>query len=176
VIKGRFLWTSDEDAKESLAKLGDVRHLEAFDVKDRAVLVALRQGGLEAVDLGDALLRPGDESRPVLPHFAPVDTQVARRHGFVWRIGTPTGFLHGAPAAVALHRPSGSGAAKTPTRKASLKSPGRSEFTLGDGGDARAERASSGDEVFFIGRRDEEVYFCERMTSSFRILRLSLES
>jgi len=29
------------------------------------------------------------------------------------------------------------------------------------------------DEVLFLGRKDDEIYFCERNAGSFRILRLS---
>jgi hypothetical protein len=174
VIKGRFVWTVDDAQGDASSKLGDVRHLEAFDVKDGSVLVALRHGGLEAVDLADALLQPGDDSRSILPHFHPSEEQVARRHPFIWKVGTPTGFQHGSAAAIAsLHQAGGSGH-RGPSRKASLptaKSPGRAEFLLSAGGNDEQERTSH-DEVFFLGRKDDEVYFCERSGNSFRILRI----
>lgn len=74
VLKGRVMWSSDDseepDALVTSSVLGDVKRIEAFDTRDhRAVVVALRQGGLEAVDMGDALCQPGDESRPFLPMF-----------------------------------------------------------------------------------------------------------
>jgi hypothetical protein len=167
VIKGRFMWTPDED------RLGDVRHLEAFDVQERAVLVALRRGGLEALDLGDALLQPGDASRSVIPHYAPPVAEVARRRAFTWKIGTPAAFQHASAAAVAsIHK---AGQHRGPSRKASLpsaKSPGRTEFLLA--GD-EYER-STHDEVFFLGRKGDEVYFCERTGGAFRILRICPDS
>ncbi|KAF7339814.1 GYF domain-containing protein [Mycena venus] len=97
VLKGRFVWSDDAenegqgpDAKPApLGRMGDVKRLEAFDVKDRSVLVAMRQGGLEAVDLSDALLKPADESRTVLPQFSPPPSNINRRGPFVWKIGTP---------------------------------------------------------------------------------------
>jgi hypothetical protein len=171
VLKGRFVWTADDVDDDPYSKLGDVKRLEAFDVNDRSVLVAMRQGGLEAVDLGDALLRPGDDSRPVLPHFHLPDTQVNRRGAFIWKIGSPAPYPHGSAAAIAavpkLRIP------RTPAKKSSLgpaKSPGRPDFTVGV--DADTERFMQ-DEVFFIGRKDDEVYFCERNAGTFRILRLS---
>jgi hypothetical protein len=180
VIKGRFHWTADIDSPQDglggPGRLGDVRRIEAFDVSgDRAVLVALRQGGLEAVDLGDALLQPGDESRSVLPHFAPPVAEVARRTAFVWRIGTPAGFQHGSAAAVASLTRAAS--AKGPARKASLpvtKSPARGEFSPSEdhGHHHHHHQPMSQDEVFFIGRKDDEVYFCERSANTFRILRI----
>jgi hypothetical protein len=172
VIKGRFVWTADDAAKDGAGRLGDVRHLEAFDVKERSVLVALRHGGIEAVDLGDALLQPGDDSRPVIPHYQPSDKEFARRNPFIWKIGTPAGFQHGSAAAVAsLHK--ASAGHRGPSRKASLptaKSPGRTEFMSSN--DDHHERSSQ-DEVFFIGRKEDEVYFCERNGGTFRILRIS---
>lgn len=173
VIKGRFVWTADDGEDDSFGKLGDVKRLEAFDVKKRSVLVALRQGGLEAVDLGDALLKPGDDSRPVLPHFHPPDVNVNRRSPFIWKIGSPTAFPHGTSAAAATLPLPKARTPRTPAKKQGLapaKSPGRPDFSLGSDGDA--ERFGLQDEVFFIGRKDDEVYFCERNAGTFRILRL----
>jgi hypothetical protein len=165
VIKGRFVWTPDDTSNDS--RMGDVRRLEAFDVKDRSVLVAMRQGGLEAVDLGDALLRPGDDSRPALPHFTPPDGSTNRRGSFLWRIGSPTGYHPSSSQAIASIHSLGS---RTSHKKQNtvLKSPGRSEFVSGPEGDG--DRIQ--DEVFFIGRKDDDVYLCERNAGTFRILRL----
>lgn len=102
VLKGRFMWSADDDddtssIMSSAPRLGDVKRLEAFDVQDRAILVAMRQGGLEAVDFGDALLLPADQSRTLFPHFHPPTASVNRRGSFVWKIGTPTSSSTGSP-------------------------------------------------------------------------------
>jgi hypothetical protein len=42
VLKGRFLWSDNEGEDAKLApigRMGDVKRLEAFDVKDRSILV-----------------------------------------------------------------------------------------------------------------------------------------
>ena len=53
--------------------LGDVKHLKAFEVNQaaRVVVVAFRQGGIEAVDVGDAIMTPGDGCHTVYPYFDP---------------------------------------------------------------------------------------------------------
>ncbi|KAF7320259.1 GYF domain-containing protein [Mycena kentingensis (nom. inval.)] len=171
VLKGRFLWSDDgeaEDNKASLGRMGDVKRLEAFDIKgDRAVLVAMRQGGLEVVDFGDALLKPADESRTVLPEFNPPPSNINRRGPFVWKIGTPVG-----TGATVLSSKSKSGFSHhIPGKKQSsiVKSPaGRTEFSVGN--DAETEMV---DEALFLGRKEDEIYICERNAGSFRILRLS---
>ncbi|KZT74736.1 hypothetical protein DAEQUDRAFT_760759 [Daedalea quercina L-15889] len=165
VLKGRFLWTAD-DEDSSPIRLGDVKRLEAFDVDDRAVLVAMRQGGVEVVDFADALLRPADYSRTTYPHFQPPGSSISRRGPFVWKIGTPmsstsmslssASFIPGKPPS---RRKISSGPVKSP----------RSDFTLSGDGDSD----KSQDEVLFLGRKDDDIYFCERRVNSFRILRLS---
>lgn len=167
VLRGRFLWSADDEEEGSpygMARLGDVKRLEAFDVADRAVLVAMRQGGLEVVDFGDALLQPADHSRTNFPHFHPPSSAVNRRGPFVWRIGTPlshtasTTSLSSFPSKP-LHRKKQSAGP--------IRASGRSD--LSGSGEADAER----DEVLFLGRKDNEVYICERRMGSFRILRLA---
>ncbi|KAI0094721.1 hypothetical protein BDY19DRAFT_988528 [Irpex rosettiformis] len=172
IMKGRFMWSSDEDEDNDLlinTRLGDVKRLEAFDVKDRSVLVALRQGGVEIVDFADALLLPADSSRTIFPHFHPPASSVNRRSAFIWRIGERTSSLSDSPPMPSLPP-------KLPSRfhgkKASLgpsKLQGREGSSVS--GDVDSEHPR--DEVFFIGRKDDDVYFCERRFGSFRILRLS---
>nr|GAT47858.1 predicted protein [Mycena chlorophos] len=170
VLKGRFQWSDDGDAEETkahLARMGDVKRLEAFDIKgNRAVLVAMRQGGLEAVDLGDALLKPADESRTVLPEFNPPPSNINRRGPFVWKIGTPVG-----TGATVLSTKSKSGFAHhiaSKKQSAVSRSPmGRTEFATGE------PESEVVDEVLFLGRKEDEIYICERNAGSFRILKLS---
>ncbi|KAH7883729.1 hypothetical protein F5I97DRAFT_1813476 [Phlebopus sp. FC_14] len=165
VLKGRFVWSADEvgDSRPLSPRMGDVKRLEAFDVKDRSVIVALRQGGLEAMDFGDALFRPADESRTVLPHFLSSSSNTNRRGPFVWKIGTSIDSTTGGTA-LSFKPRTGAG------KKASYplgKSPSRSEFGgLGDG-DAEAT-----EEVIFLGRNGDELYLCERNVGAFRILKL----
>ncbi|KAG7450356.1 uncharacterized protein BT62DRAFT_927665 [Guyanagaster necrorhizus] len=172
VLKGRFVWSKDaqEDSKHATPfRMGDVKRLEAFDVKDRSVLVAMRQGGLEAVDLSDALLKPGDESRTALPQYNPSSSNFNRRGPFVWKIGTP---ISGSSSSAVLpskpkishysHYTSGKKTSSGPS-----KSPaGRTEFNVGH------IESEMNDEVLFLGRKDDEIYICERNAGSFRILRL----
>ncbi|PCH33537.1 hypothetical protein WOLCODRAFT_135182 [Wolfiporia cocos MD-104 SS10] len=176
VLKGRFLWSADEpdDFSPSTVRLGDVKRLEAFDVDNRAVLVAMRQGGLEVVDFGDALLRPADHSRTVYPHFQPPFSSISRRGPWVWRIGTP---LSSQPSYSSLSSANLALSSKSPAnssgyRKKAGTGPAkhaRSDFThAGDGDSDRLQ-----EEVLFLGRKDDDVYLCERRVSSFRILRLS---
>ncbi|KAG6911846.1 hypothetical protein DXG01_000093 [Tephrocybe rancida] len=171
VLKGRFVWSSDEQDEDTksilMGRMGDIKRLEALDVDDRAVLVAMRQGGLEAVDLSDALLRPADESRTVLPQFAPPASNINRRAPFVWKIGTP---VSSSPTTATVLSSKGKGSYNHLSKKSSTgptKSPAvRSEFSLGD------VELDPHDEVLFLGRKDDEIYFCERNAGSFRILRL----
>lgn len=167
VLKGRFLWSSDSD--EGFSRLGDVKRLEAFDVDDRAVLVAMRQGGLEVVDFGDALLRPADFSRSVLPQFHPPFSSTNRRGPYVWKIGSE---VSPTPASSVIGLPPKTPATRSHLKKQSTgpaKSPGRGDFSHN-----RDDRDSDDrEEVLFLGRRDDELYLCERRLASFRILRLS---
>ena len=170
VLRGRFLWSPDEEDDGPMSgsvRLGDVKRLEAFDVDDRAVLVAMRQGGLEVVDFGDALLLPADHSRTQFPHFRPPTSSVNRRGAFVWKIGSPLSASSSTTSLSSL--PS-----KTPPRShlkkqsaGAMRTPGKSDFSMN--GDADVDR----DEVLFLGRKDDEVYFCEKRIGSFRILRLA---
>jgi hypothetical protein len=160
------MWSNDEsqdEVKAPVGKMGDVKHLEALDVKDRSVLIAMRQGGLEAVDLGDALLRPADQSRTTLPAFHPPSTTVNRRPPFVWKIGTPIDSSNAPLSAFSK------GKSVVP-RKAGIsitKSTNASQGPVGTDADG-----DPNDEVMFLGRKEDEIYYCERNAGSFRILRL----
>lgn len=169
VLKGRFMWSKDQDDTKPSAlggRMGDVKRLEAFDVKDRSVLVAMRQGGLEAVDLSDALLKPGDESRTALPQFNPTPSNYNRRGPFVWKMGTPISGL-GSSSTLLPSKARASHMSSKKMSTGSTKSPsGRTELNTG------YVDHDMTDEVFFLGRRDNEIYICERNAGSFRILRL----
>jgi hypothetical protein len=150
--------------------MGDVKRLEAFDVHDRAVIVAMRHGGLEAMDLGDALLKPADESRTVLPQFAPPPSHTNRRGPFVWRIGTPiTSSL--ASSAALSNKSKGSLLSAKKQNAGAGKSLARTEISPGGDGES-----DSLDEVMFLGRKRDEMYLCERNAGTFRILRLAPNS
>ena len=167
VLKGKFFWSSDnsqEPKSSSFGKMGDIKRLEALDLRERAVLVAMRQGGLEVVDLGDALLNPADESRTILPHYNPSQTNINRRAPFVWKIGTPivdTQLNELTTESRIIHNSKKTSTG--PKRNSSGKSDSiSSDFDM-----------DSQDEVLFLGRKEDEIYFCERNAGSFRILRLS---
>lgn len=180
VLKGRMMWSSDgaelvDRSAGSSGPMGDVKRVEAFDTKDqRAVVVALRQGGLEAADMGDALFQPGDESRSAFPMFISPGGATARRKNYVWKLGS---------AAEDVSTPSRSqGGSSTPPSPAS-----RSETVLvrkhanglgkkkrqamGDGEDSTP--LSPDEDILYLGRNLDAVYMCERSVDSFRILRLS---
>lgn len=167
VLNGRFIWSNDNSQETKLfGKMGDIKRLEALDVRERAVLVAMRQGGLEVVDLGDALLKPADESRTILPHYNPPQTNINRRAPFVWKIGTPI-------VNTQLSELMSEGRRIHNSKKASIGSKqnftGRIDSISGD------FVTESQDEILFLGRKEDEIYFCERNTASFRILRLSID-
>jgi len=173
VLKDRFLWTQDEvdiDGQTvNSGRLGDVKRLEAFDLQGRSVLVAMRQGGLEAVELNDALLRPADASRDVLPHYTAAPTQMNRRRIFTWRIGSPVSSTSSTTTAV-ITLPRTPSRYSMPSKKSCApgKSPARTEFGHGD-----TENDHTRNEIMFLGRQDDSVYVCEREGETFRILRLS---
>lgn len=173
VLKDRFFWTSDEDVDGQLlhsGRLGDIKRLEAFDLQGRSVLVAMRQGGFEAVDLTDALLRPADASRDMLPHFTAPPFQMTRRKIFTWRIGSPASSSSSASVTVTT-LPRNSSRHNLSARKPGIgpgRASGRQEFGSGD---FDGERPRS--EILFLGRQDDSVYLCERDGDTFRVLRLS---
>ena len=171
VLKDRFFWTTDDDVDGQLlhsGRLGDIKRLEAFDLQDRSVLVAMRQGGFEAVDLTDALLRPADASRDVLPHFTAPPFQMNRRKIFTWRIGSPPSSSSSTSVTV-TSLPRNSSRHNVSAKKPSTgKSSARQEFGNGD-----FEGEHSRSEILFLGRQDDNVYLCEKDGETFRVLQLS---
>ena len=162
VLRGRFFWSSDNssETKSSSGKMGDIKHLETLDVRERAVVVAMRQGGLEVVDVGDALLKPADESRTILPHYNP-QTNISRRAPFVWKIGTP--IVNTEP-----HELVSESRGIHDSKKASIGPKSGKPDTISSDFNVDPQ-----DEVLFLGRKGNEIYYCERNLGSFRILRLS---
>jgi hypothetical protein len=172
VLKGRFVWSKDEDDKKGLvlnSRMGDVKRLETIDMGDRSVLIAMRQGGLEAIDLSDALLRPADVSRTLLPHFNPPQSSFSRRGPFVWKMGTPISSGLSSDGALAPSPSSGARGSAKKLSTTSGKSSGRSDF-LSHGTDADSDLTQ--DEILFLGRKNDSLYLCEKNSSSFRILHL----
>lgn len=170
VLKNRVVWNSDEaDAgSPSISKMGDVKRLEAFDVNNRAVLVALRQGGFEAADVGDAMLAPADASRLAFPQFHPASSAVNRRSTFLWRIGSSVSDVNSRssfdPATTNCNGTTPN-LVKAPTRREERGTSYESE-----------DEFTPDQEMIFLARNGDEVYFCERGIGSFRILRLSPRS
>lgn len=179
VLKGRLLWSAPQ------SQAGEVRRVEAFDVRDRAVVVALRRSALEAVDVGDALLAPGDESRMLMPDYTVPVTATNRRTPFVWRIGAP------------LNPPSTSGGGgghlrsestpelvgRKPVRhKRDIQLQHALEREMGYEKEREREREkelrewskhAAQEEVLFLGREGDNVFFCEKGAGYFRVLRLA---
>ena len=171
VLKDRFFWTTDDDVDGQLlhsGRLGDIKRLEAFDLQDRSVLVAMRQGGFEAVDLADGLLRPADSSRDVLPHFTAPPFQMSRRKIFTWRIGSPPSSSSSASVTVTTLPRNSSRHNISARRPGAGKASARQEHGNGD-----FEGEHSRSEILFLGRQDDNVYLCERDGETFRVLQLS---
>lgn len=164
VLKGRITWSPDDD----VSRLGDVKRLESFDIGKRAVMVAIRQGGIEVVDVGDALLRPAEHSRTVLPHYTCSSSSFSRRDNLVWKIGSPLDPVASNPVSsdalpgqtlLVPPKKSGLGSGRSPTR-----------LELSIAGDELEHRFY--DELLFLGRHQDNIYFCEKTNGSYRILRL----
>ena len=186
VLKGRFNWTLDDEASQNQntvpMRLGDVKHLEAFEVDRtaRAVVVAFRQGGIEAVDIADAIMTPGDGCRTVYPYFNPPPNTINRRKTFVWRVGDEVegggGDLcretDGSRNGCAVDPPSDTIAVSVLgghhhfARKAAM--------TRGVGGDILDDDREPGAEgLLVIGRDKDKVYFCDRRAGTFRLMCLT---
>jgi len=168
VLKGRFFWSKGselESGSKAVSEMGDIKRLEAFDIDDGSVLVAMRQGGLEAVHFRDALLKPADESRTVLPQYNPPSSNTNRRPPFVWKIGTA---ITSSPSPLPALTPK----PRSNTFNLTSKRPGtaasKGSGKIDGGGDEEVQ-----DEVFYIGRMENELYVCERNAGSFRILKLA---
>lgn len=169
ILKGRFIWTTDDpqdESKPTISKMGDVRHLEALDIEDRSVLIAMRQGGLEAVDFRDALLRPADQSRTILPAFQPPSNAINRRPPFTWKIGTP---INPSDAALSSLTPKGKSGLTSLPKKTGM---GTNKSTGSQASAGNDIEGDPNDEVLFLGRKEDEIYYCERSAGSFRVLRV----
>jgi hypothetical protein len=180
-----MMWNGDEsdDVDATPGFMGDVKRVEAFDTKNRrAVAVALRQGGLEAVDMGDALLQPADESRSSLPMFASPASATSRRRNFVWRLGSAVEDVSNQ-----YHASSSLGISSTTetvllrkggTNVIGRKFPGKRSVGGSGGRDPLRDNMepnslSPEEDILFLGRNHDVVYMCERSLDSFRILCLA---
>ncbi|KAG9098882.1 hypothetical protein FRC06_005875 [Ceratobasidium sp. 370] len=164
VLKGRIHWSADSG-------MGDTQRVEAFDVDGRAVLVALRQGGLEATDVGHALLDPADESRTALPNYKIVPGATSRRAPYVWRLGNSINSA-GRPvgAASGKRRAGANGRKRVPPKPNGNSGPA---IQANDSGDESDVYIAPEEEVIFLAREQDNVYICERSAGRFRLLRLS---
>ncbi|KAG8760862.1 hypothetical protein FRC14_001421 [Serendipita sp. 396] len=186
VLKGRIQWTPDEHLPSYLhpfGRLGDVKRLEAFEIGDRTILAAIRQGGLEAVDLGDATMTPGDGCRTVYPYFNPPAGTYNRRLNFVWRTGTPvpTDGKSMKPSESVLNVidstvPTGRTAKRRSLNPALLttgKSPTGKGGPLSDGEEEKEGINSTPDDLLVLGRFNDSLYICDRSLGRFRLLELA---
>ncbi|KAG8791922.1 hypothetical protein FRC12_007837 [Ceratobasidium sp. 428] len=164
VLKGRIHWSGDMN-------MGDTQRVEAFDVDGRAILVALRQGGLEATDVGHALLDPADESRTALPNYKVVPGAVNRRGPYVWRLGTSVDSSGRAGGNGKRRAGVSNGGRKRTTPKASAST--NVAIQGNDSGDESDVYIAPEEEVIFLAREQDNVYICERSAGKFRLLRLS---
>ncbi|KAG8794933.1 hypothetical protein FRC17_008207, partial [Serendipita sp. 399] len=184
VLKGRIHWTPDEHLPAYLhpfGKLGDVKRLEAFEIGNRTILAAIRQGGLEAVELGDATMTPGDGCRTVYPYFNPPSGTYNRRLNFVWRTGTavpPNGKSTNLPiSAIEPTAPTGRGAKRRSLNTTLLtagKAPAGKSGPLSDGEDEKEGVSSTPDDLLVLGRFNDNLYICDRSLGRFRLLELAV--
>ncbi|CAE6418887.1 unnamed protein product [Rhizoctonia solani] len=165
VLKGRIHWSSND-------AMGDTHRIEAFDVGDRAVFVALRQGGIEALDVGEALLEPGDESRTAVPAYrVTVPGGTSRRAPWVWKLGTSVSAV-GNPTITNSN--SGTGVENGNGKRRAGGGKRQAEPNDDSNPFADSPFAFLSDEgVIFLARQGDNVYMCERNAGKFRLLKLS---
>ncbi|KAG8747946.1 hypothetical protein FRC10_010565 [Ceratobasidium sp. 414] len=164
VLKGRIHWSADNS-------LGDTQRVEAFDVDGRAVLVALRQSGFEATDVGHALLDPADDSRTALPNYKVAPGAMTRRAPYVWRLGASVNSAGRFVGSASGKRRAGANGRKRATPKPNgNNSPA---IQANDSGDESDVYIAPEEEVTFLARAQDNVYICERSAGKFRLLRLS---
>ena len=195
VLKGRFNWMLDDQVSQDQGfvpmRLGDVKHLEAFEVDQaaRAVVVAFRQGGIEAVDVGDAIMTPGDGCRTVYPYFDPPPNAINRRKTFVWRVGDDVyagtrgkvSEVRDLPRETDGTRNGKMGDGQSDTMTVSALALGghhhfgrKAPVTRGVGGDFLDDDREPGlEDLLVIGRDKDKVYFCDRRAGTFRLLSLA---
>lgn len=195
VLKGRLNWTLDDQVSQNQIfgsmRLGDVKRLEAFEVDKaaRAVVVAFRQGGIEATDVGDAIMTPGDGCRTVYPYFDPPPKTINRRRTYVWRVGDDV--EAGSRGKVSQHwdlsaegdrsRNGNVVDASNDTVMVSVLG-GNHHFgrkapvSRGAGGELLDDDRDPGlEDILVIGRDEDKVYFCDRRAGTFRLLCLAAE-
>lgn len=194
VLKTRLHWTPDDSTPQTIfspAKLGDIKRLEAFEMADgRTVLVAFRQGGLEATDIGDAIMTPGDECRTVYPYFDPPPSLCNRRSVFTWRTGEPlvervpdvNDSQSSFPTSSAIAVSTVGAGVNNPKRRSGHvsqlsgpKGPTWKPSALSDGEDDSGFYGIQED-LLVLGRSRDKVYFCDRSTGKFRLMMLSANS
>ncbi|KZO98405.1 hypothetical protein CALVIDRAFT_554025 [Calocera viscosa TUFC12733] len=166
VLLDKFHWSasSSTSTKGKYARrpagLGDIQRVEAFDGNNNgAVLVAVRESGLEAVDIADALLAPSTTTGAV----SPAQGSYSRRLNWSWDVADPypinidpsvspngTGGDHRALAAAKLN-----GVANLPTRSASVP--------LG-------HDYHNNQYISYLGREGSRVYMCTRSANMFRVI------
>jgi hypothetical protein len=189
VLKGRLNWTLDDQISQNQdfvpVRLGDIKHLEAFEVDQaaRAVVVAFRQGGIEAVDVGDAIMTPGDGCRTIYPYFDPPPNTINRRETFVWRVGDDVyAGTRGKISEVRNLPGETDGSVGEPSNDTIAVSAlgghhhfGRKAPVIrGVGGDLLDDDREPGlEDLLVIGRDKRKVYFCDRRAGTFRLLSLA---
>lgn len=191
VLKGRLHWTPDDATPQTIfspARLGDIKRLEAFEMAHgKTVLVAFRQGGLEATDIGDAVTTPGDGCRTVYPYFEPSPSLCNRRHVFTWRTGESVterdidDSQSTFPSSSAIPVSTVGSGVTQPKRRSGhvsqlsgVKAPNWKGGTFSDGEEDNGFFGVQED-LLVLGRSHDKVYFCDRSTGKFRLMMLSAD-
>ena len=188
VLKSRLHWTTDDASPQPTlnpGRLGDVKRLEAFGIENKAVVVAFRQGGLEVADVGEAVMTPGDGCRTVYPYFDPPSGTYNRRRTLIWRTGQsiPNKDIPTSASAQSTPPPKSSAGTSQANKRRSLNASQRLYYGRalnGKGGLLSDDEDRDGfpggqEELLFLGRFQDKVYFCDRSQGGFRLMSLSSE-
>jgi hypothetical protein len=187
VLKGRLHWTSEDTLQTSFAfnKLGDIKRLEAFEIRNgKIVIVAFRQGGLEAMDIGEAIMTPGDGCRTTYPYFDPPTGSFNRRTPFIWRTGEPietdktrlTSASASFSSSLTMGLENSHASKRRSTNPTSLlssnKGPNTKAGLLSDGEDEKEGGSGIPEDLLVLGRSQDKVYLCDRRYGNFRLMTL----
>ncbi|EJU01916.1 hypothetical protein DACRYDRAFT_116336 [Dacryopinax primogenitus] len=165
VLLDKFHWSSPSTSalKDKYARrpagLGDVQKVEAFDGHNNgAVLVAIRDSGLEAVDIADALLTPSTTAG-IAPAAA---GSYSRRLTWSWDVADPfpSNADSAGPNSASPTDPRALAAAKL---NGVINSPIRSATQPG-------RDYHNNQFISYLGREGSRVYMCTRSAHMFRVI------
>ncbi|KZT55939.1 hypothetical protein CALCODRAFT_336623 [Calocera cornea HHB12733] len=163
VLLDKFHWSlpaaRDKHSRRP-AGLGEIQRVEAFDGHNNgAVLVAIRESGLEAVDIADALLAPSTTSGAM----PPMQGSYSRRLNWSWDVADPFP-INVEPMAYTNGSGPGDHRALAAAKLNGTALPPRSA-SLQHGHDYHSNQYIS-----YLGREGSRVYMCTRSANMFRVI------